>query len=99
MLRGAGALPELVPHDGWDYHLHATAPDAPLTDRMLVEAAMAFLDVVRQDELDRLQICDAEGCEGVLVDLSRNRARRYRSTTCASRVHVAAFRARRADES
>lgn len=97
MLREGGALPQLVAHDGWGYHLHATAPDAPLADRMLVEAAMAFLDVVRQEELDRLRTCDADGCEGVLVDLSRNGARRYCSTRCANRVHAAAFRARRAD--
>lgn len=97
MLREAGALPQLVAHDGWGYHLHATAPDAPLADRMLVEAAMAFLDVVRQGELDRLQTCEADKCQNVLVDLSRNRARRFCSTTCANRVHVAAYRARRAD--
>lgn len=94
LLREAGALPQLVAHDGWGYHLHATAPDAPLADRMLAEAAMAFLDVVRQGELDRLRTCDADDCEAVLVDLSRNRARRFCSTTCANRVHVAAFRAR-----
>lgn len=97
MLREGGALPQLVAHDGWGYHLHATTPDAPLPDRMLVEAAMAFLDVVRQQELDRLRTCDADDCDDVLVDLSRNRARRFCSTTCANRVHVAAYRARRAD--
>lgn len=98
MLREGGALPQLVAHDGWGYHLHATAPDAPLTDRMLVEAAMAFVDVVRQEELDRMRICEADNCEGVLVDLSRNRARRYCSTRCANRVHAAAFRARQENE-
>ena len=24
-----GLLPQLVKHDGWDYHLHATSPEAP----------------------------------------------------------------------
>ena len=43
MLLEAGALPQLVRHDGWGYHLHATPPHAPLADRMLVEAAMAVL--------------------------------------------------------
>ena len=97
MLREAGALPQLVAHDGWGYHLHATAPDAPLPDRMLVEAAMAFLDLVRQGELDRRRTCEAGDCDDVHVDLSRNRARRFCSTTCANRVHVAAYRARHAD--
>lgn len=95
MLREGGALPQLVTHGDWGYHLHATPPDAPLADRMAVEAAMAFVDVVRQGELDRLRTCDADGCGDVLVDLSKNRSRRYCSTSCGNRMNVAAFRARR----
>jgi len=98
LLTKTRALPQLVRHDEWDYHLHATSPQAPLADRMAVEAAMAFVDVVRQRELDRLLVCDAEDCNDVLVDLSKNRSRRYCSTTCANRVNVAAFRARRATD-
>lgn len=94
MLRDAGALPQLVRHGEWTYHLHATPPDAPLADRMAVEAAMAFVDVVRQGELDRLRVCDAADCRDVLVDLSKNRSRRYCGTTCLNRMNVAAFRAR-----
>lgn len=97
MLCEAGALPQLVAHDDWGYHLHATTPQVPLADRMAVEAAMAFVDVVRQQELHRLSVCDAEDCEDVLIDLSKNRSRRYCSTSCANRVNVAAFRARRAE--
>jgi predicted RNA-binding Zn ribbon-like protein len=97
MLLEAGALPQLVRHDGWGYHLHATPPHAPLADRMLVEAAMAMIDVVRQSSLDRLRRCEADRCADVLVDLSKNRSRRYCSTSCANRTNVAAFRARRAD--
>jgi len=96
LLKDAGALPQLVRHDDWDYHLHATSPGAPLADRMAVEAAMAFVDVVRQGELDRLHVCAADDCDDVLVDLSKNRSRRYCSNACSNRVNVAAFRARRA---
>jgi predicted RNA-binding Zn ribbon-like protein len=99
MLRDAHALPQLVKHDRWDYHLHATSPDVPLADRMLVEAAMAFIDVVRQKELDRLRVCGADDCNDVVVDLSKNRSRRYCSTACSNRVNVAAFRARRTSAS
>jgi predicted RNA-binding Zn ribbon-like protein len=95
LLREGNALPQLLKHDGWDYHLHASAEDAPLADRMAVEAAMAFVDVIRQSELDRLQVCAAETCGDVLVDLSKNRSRRFCSTSCANRTNVAAFRARR----
>jgi predicted RNA-binding Zn ribbon-like protein len=94
MLREAGALPQLVRHDGREYHLHATSPEAPLVERMVVEAAMAFVDVVRQNQLRRLRVCGAGDCEGVVVDLSKNLSRRYCSVTCSNRVNAAAFRAR-----
>jgi predicted RNA-binding Zn ribbon-like protein len=94
MLVEARALPQLVAHDDWGYHLHATPSQAPLADRMAVEAAMAIVDVVRQQELDRLSTCGAADCDDVLVDLTKNRSRRYCSTSCGNRVNVAAFRAR-----
>jgi predicted RNA-binding Zn ribbon-like protein len=89
------ARPQLVRHDGWDYHLHATGPDTPLADRIAVETAMAMVDVIRADELDRLSICADDTCDGVVVDLSRNRSRRFCSTACGNRVAAAAYRARR----
>lgn len=96
LLAEAQAVPQLVRHGGWDYHLHATSDQAPLAQRMAVEAAMAVTDVIRLDEFERLSSCGAEDCDDVLVDLSKNRSRRFCSTTCANRTHVAAYRARRA---
>lgn len=96
ILRTARALPQLVKHDDWDYHLHATSPEAPLTERMAVEAAMALVDVVRTGELERLRICAGNDCRAVLMDTSRNRSRRYCDTgNCANREHVRAYRQRR----
>ena len=94
ILRDAKALPQLVRHGEWSYHLHATPPDAPLADRMAVEVAMALVDVIRQEELDRLRVCEAVDCQDVLIDLSKNRSRRYCSTACLNRTNTAAFRAR-----
>jgi hypothetical protein len=96
LLCEASALPQLVKHDSWDYHLHATPPDAPLADRMAVEAAMAFADVIRSGQLDRLRACAAENCDNVHVDLSKNRSRRFCSVSCANRTNVAAYRTRQA---
>jgi predicted RNA-binding Zn ribbon-like protein len=96
LLREAHALPQLVKHDGWDYHLHATSPGAPLADRLAVEAAMAFSDVIRTQQLERLRVCAADGCDHVHVDLSKNRSRRFCSTSCANRTNVAAYRTRQA---
>ncbi len=95
LLADANALPQLVKHDGWDYHIHATSPDAPLADRMAVDAAMAIADVIRVGEFGRLRVCAADDCEDVVIDLSKNRSRRFCSLTCANRVNVAAFRSRR----
>jgi len=96
LLREGSALPQLVKHDSWDYHLHATSPDAPLADRMAVEAAMAFADVIRSGQLGRLRTCAAENCDNVHVDLSKNRSRRFCSVSCANRTNVAAYRTRQA---
>jgi predicted RNA-binding Zn ribbon-like protein len=96
LLAEAHALPQLVTHDVWDYHIHATSPDAPPVDRMAVEAAMALVDVIRQGELDRLKVCAAEDCDNVLADLSKNRSRRFCDAGCGNRANVAAYRARRA---
>ena len=95
LLREGSALPYLMKHDELDYHLHATSLDQPLADRMMVEAAMSFVDVIRTDELDRLSVCAADDCECVLVDLSKNRSRRFCERGCGNRANVAAYRARR----
>jgi predicted RNA-binding Zn ribbon-like protein len=96
LLREANAVPQLVKHDEWDYHLHATPPNAPLDTRMAVEAAMAFTDVIRTGELSRMRICDYPGCGNVVVDLSKNRSKRYCERGCGNRAAVAAYRARKA---
>ena len=96
LLREANALPQLVRHDGWPYHLHATPSDAPLATRMAVEAAMAFVDVVRDGQLDRLRICELPDCDNVVVDLTRNRSKRFCEAGCGNRAAVNAYRARKA---
>jgi predicted RNA-binding Zn ribbon-like protein len=89
------ALPQLVRHGEHDWHIHAVAPDAPLATRMAVEAAMAMIDVIRADEMSRLDVCDDPDCQGLVLDLSRNRSRRFCSTACTNRAAVAAYRARK----
>lgn len=99
ILRNARAMPQLVKHDGWNYHIHATTPEAPLSERMAVEAAMALVDVLRSTELSRLRVCAAPDCEAVLLDLSRNRSKRYCDTgNCANREHVRAYRQRKSQQ-
>jgi predicted RNA-binding Zn ribbon-like protein len=100
MLRDGQALPQLVIHDTFDWHIHATESDAPLSTRMLVEAAMAFVDVIRSDQWDRVRICEADDCESVYVDFSKNGSKRYCDTgNCGNRMNVIAYRRRKAEES
>lgn len=94
MLADAHALPQLQRHDHWDWHLHAVDPERPLADRVVVETAMAMVDVIRADENSRLDRCHSTDCDDIVLDLSRNRSRRYCSTTCGNREAVAAYRAR-----
>jgi predicted RNA-binding Zn ribbon-like protein len=99
MLRDSGALPQLVIHDGYDWHIHATSDEAPLATRILAEAAMAFVDVIRSDEYDRIRVCSADDCDSVYVDYSRNGSKRYCDTgNCGNRMNVNAYRARKARE-
>lgn len=89
------AMPQLRRHGEQDWHLHLLIGEAPLAERIAAETAMAMVDVIRADEHSRIAICANDDCFGLALDLSRNRSRRYCSTTCANRHAVAAYRARR----
>lgn len=90
------ATPRLTDHDGRPWHVHFFAPDASLADHLAADCGMALARVVADGELDRLRRCEADDCDQVLVDLSRNRSKRYcDSRRCGNRIHVAAYRERR----
>jgi predicted RNA-binding Zn ribbon-like protein len=99
MLRQTRSLPQLVRHDAFDWHLHATPYDAPLVDRIVSEAALALLDVVRTAETSRLRACAAPDCDGIFADLSRNGSKRFCSVRCGNRMNMIAFRERAASDS
>ncbi|MBF4561015.1 CGNR zinc finger domain-containing protein [Microbacterium sp. VKM Ac-2870] len=100
MLRDGQALPQLVIHGEFDWHIHATDPDAPLAMRMLVESAMAFVDVIRSDQWERVRVCSADDCASVYVDFSKNGSKRYCDTgNCGNRMNVNAYRQRKARQS
>jgi len=95
LLAEAGALPQLVTHDGEPWHLHFTPPESGLFAHMAAESAMGLVIVIRDHGLARLQVCAAANCSKVFVDTSRNRSRRYCDpATCGNRTNVAAYRAR-----
>jgi predicted RNA-binding Zn ribbon-like protein len=87
--------PHLTNHDpGEGWHLHYSAPEAGLLDRMRATTAFALAMLVSEYGVSRHGRCAAEGCTKVFADTSRNAARRYCSSACANRSAVAAHRAR-----
>jgi hypothetical protein len=99
LLAETGAVPQIVAHDGRGPHVHVSRPADPMADRMAAHLAMGLAGLVVAGESERLRSCASPSCRNVFVDLSRNRSRRYcDSRTCGNRLHVAAYRARRAAE-
>jgi len=97
ILREAHALTYLARHDDYDWHLHATSPDAPLAERIGVEVCLAIADVIRTNTTDRMRACEAADCDGLFVDLSRNGSKRFCSVRCGNRMNMVAFRERQAE--
>ena len=91
----AGVTPRLTAHDDYDWHIHYFVPGASLAEHLTVDCGMALAQVLAAGERERLRRCDAPDCNQVLVDLSRNRSKRYcDARTCGNRLHVAAYRER-----
>jgi predicted RNA-binding Zn ribbon-like protein len=94
LLGQSGARPQLSNHDG-SWHLHFVSDSASVGERVVIVSAMGLATLLADFGRERLGICQADDCEDVFVDTSRNRSRRYCTDTCSSRTNVAAYRARR----
>ncbi len=92
----APVCPRLTDHDSYGWHLHYFAPDASLAEHLSVDGGIAIAQTVTAGQTDRLRVCEASDCEAVLVDLSRNRSKRYCDARgCGNRLNVAAYRERK----
>lgn len=99
LISSAPVTPRMSDHDGYPWHMHYVSPGAALADHLAVDCGMAFGHVIALGERERLRRCDAPDCDRVLVDMSRNRSKRYcDARTCGNRLHVAAYRERRRAE-
>jgi predicted RNA-binding Zn ribbon-like protein len=97
LLAETGAIPQIVSHDGRGPHIHVSRAAAPMADRITAHLAMGLAELLVSGESGRLRSCASPTCRDVFLDESRNRSRRYcDSRTCGNRLHVAAYRARRA---
>ncbi len=97
LLAETGAIPQIVSHDGRGPHIHVSRAAAPMADRITAHLAMGLAELLVSGESGRLRSCASPTCRDVFLDESRNRSRRYcDSRTCGNRLHVAAYRARKA---
>jgi predicted RNA-binding Zn ribbon-like protein len=95
LLAATGARPMLDKHDGEPWHLHFHGTTDSLVTGWEAGCATGLAVVLGSDLHGRLGICDAERCDRVYVDTSKNGTRRFCSAACQNRVKAAAFRARR----
>lgn len=95
LLAAHPAYPHLSKDDG-QWHLHHHPADAALVPMATAICAEALARVIGAGAASRLGTCDADDCDRVFLDSSKNASRRFCSTTCQNRVKAAAFRRRHA---
>ncbi|MGY0388748.1 CGNR zinc finger domain-containing protein [Nocardioides sp. WG-D5] len=95
LLREMGSVPQLdrARGGGWALHFHGREPDLVVGWGAGIAAGLAL--AIGSDLAGRLGVCQADPCNRVFVDTSKNAGRRFCSTRCQSRVKAAAHRARR----
>jgi predicted RNA-binding Zn ribbon-like protein len=94
LLRTHPAHPHLAKDDGtWRLHHHPA--EATLVAMATAICAEAMARVIGSGAARRLGTCDADNCDRVFFDGSKNASRRFCSTPCQNRMKAAAFRRRR----
>jgi predicted RNA-binding Zn ribbon-like protein len=90
---------ELDPTGRPQWHLHLADHAGNATAAYTATACMGLAVRLTDLGVDRLGICQAAPCRNAYLDTSTNRSRRYCSDRCATRANVAAYRARKRQES
>lgn len=96
LLSATPMTPRIAVHDDRGPHMHVERAEATAAERLRANTLMGLAAVLCDGGRLRVGTCDADTCERVYVDTSRNARRRFCSDRCATRTHVAAHRARRA---
>ena len=86
--------PQLSGHDGQPWHVHYTESGS-VADKYAAGAVMGLAVRLTELGIGRFGICQAAPCQGVFIDISTSRTRRYCSDRCTNRANVTAFRARK----
>jgi predicted RNA-binding Zn ribbon-like protein len=94
LLRRTGARPQLDTHGPGVWNLHFHGPDDTFGVGWSAGIAAGLAMALGTTDAGRLGVCDAERCDRVHLDTSRNGGRRFCSTRCQNRTKNAALRAR-----
>ena len=94
LLEEFGAAPRLDPARGGGWALHFHGSDAGIVTGWGAGIAAGLGMAIGSDLAGRLGVCQAEPCDRVYIDTSRNLGKRFCSTRCQSRVTSAAHRTR-----
>lgn len=93
LLARHSAHPHLALEEGrWQLHHHPA--DAEVVPMWTAITADALARLVADGQHDRIGRCSASDCGRFYLDTTKNRSRRFCSTTCQNRVKAAAFRHR-----
>jgi predicted RNA-binding Zn ribbon-like protein len=68
--------------------------DVPLADALRSAAALSAAHLASEYGFERLRVCGADPCADVFLDVSKRGEQRFCGPRCATRVRVAAHRAR-----
>lgn len=82
-----------------NWHMHIADHASNAAAGYTATAAMGLAVQLTELGVERLGICQAAPCRNAYLDTSTNRSRRYCSDRCATRANVAAYRARKRQES
>lgn len=86
--------PRLVAEPG-NLHVHFEPRALALGPYLAAITTVALMFTVCDYGIDRLGICADPTCQRAYIDTTKNGQKAYCSSTCAQRINVAAFRARR----
>jgi predicted RNA-binding Zn ribbon-like protein len=95
LLRQTGARPQLDTHGPDEWNLHFHGPDDSFGRGWSAGIAAGLAMALGTSDAGRLGVCEAERCDRVFLDTSRNGGRRFCSTRCQNRTKNSTLRARR----
>jgi hypothetical protein len=97
LLADYAVRPYLSDHDGTQWHLHVSGPEANWAEWLAAATALGLAGFVAGHGFEAASVCAAADCERVFVNPAARRPRRFCTPTCAGRTRVASYRARRSD--